>query len=578
MAIKIAGDTVIDDSKNWLGNPIPSLGSGGATVTGSVTLTSSSDGMQSVTTTAYGQSVTLPDATTLSEGVSVFAIANRGSFPLLIKNNSGTLLGYVPIASYVQCSLADKSTSAGVWDLFGETPYGPDAGGTITFGTGNSVVNRVVAVTLDANRVVLLAGGPSALQAIVYDSSTQTFGSSALVRTANVENRFTAVKSDTDRVLVVSCQESNGMQAVVLSFSGSTITVNSATSKSLTGNCSQVGDGSVNGANIVQIGSSFIVSYNDSTNNESRLMAITISGTTPTFGNESTPIGTKASSLVIVFDVDGTVCLAFSTNGSTIYVTPYTVSGSTMTVGSYTLFTSNVEQYLVTTIGSRWAVLYADTASYNELRGAIISVSGTTATHSIVTLGSIAASYRLTIKVNGSNAVCYADNNSNFAVVNVLTDSSGTATAGTEILLSTALGIIGPYGYASDGIYCTLPAATDRFTSFKLGNSGAQPTATALNTYGYSSLAIPVINTLGSNMSTGVTVLLSGQNSYRITNLTTVFDSLAGYLVPSVYQWQDVNTNSTAVASTTENQKWVCRNAKGTPSDRVYTFIRYTAV
>lgn len=578
VAPSTTGNVLTSNGTTWTSAaPSGGMGAGGTTATGSVTLTSASDGMQSITTTGYGQSVTLPDATTLAEGVTVFGIANRGPFPLLIKNTSGTLLGFVPLQGYALCSLADKSTAAGVWDLFGELPYGPDAGGVVTFGTADDIA-ATIAVTLDADRTVILVSNSIAVQAIVYNSSTQAFGSSVLVRSAAISNRMSAIKSATDRVLVVSCTSTTGMQAVVLSISGTAITVNTAATLTLASNCSSIGNGTQNGSAIVQVGSSFVVPYNDGPGNKGMLVAITISGTTPSFGSEAIVFYSKASAVPIIYDINGTVCLVFSHNGVTFGAAPYTVSGTTLTQGTVGSFAIDSENFFVTTVGSRWAVLYRDT----NMRGAIISVASTTATVSSVQLGSSTAGARQVMKVNSSNIVCVADDlGSPVSVyVNVLTDTAGTASAGTEIVLTVAAGTSPSiYGYATDGIYYGFYATANLYTTFKLSNSGAQPTVTSLKTYSgvsATTFALPPVQTSGRNANAQARILLSGQNSYNVDLFDYGFDSVSGYAIPAPYRWESLNSNG--VFAIAANQTWICRNSGGSPTNRVFTLIRYTAV
>ena len=69
--------------------------SGGATASGSVTLTSSSAAGQYITSTAFNQTVTLPDATTMTKNPTVFTIQNAGQYPLKLLDNAGNKLGFI---------------------------------------------------------------------------------------------------------------------------------------------------------------------------------------------------------------------------------------------------------------------------------------------------------------------------------------------------------------------------------------------------------------------------------------------------------------------------------------------------
>lgn len=80
-------------------------------------LTAASARTQSFTSTAAGQSVTLPDATTLAKG-DRFLIRNAGgsaNFNFDVKANGGTTLIALTLGYAVLCVLEDNATAAGTW-------------------------------------------------------------------------------------------------------------------------------------------------------------------------------------------------------------------------------------------------------------------------------------------------------------------------------------------------------------------------------------------------------------------------------------------------------------------------------
>jgi hypothetical protein len=97
----------------------PSAGFNGGTTTSSavdITLTSASTQVQSVSMTASNKSVILPDATTLTtKGFPIFVIVNTGLFTFYVKNNSGYILATIAPTISVEFTLIDNTTSDGIF-------------------------------------------------------------------------------------------------------------------------------------------------------------------------------------------------------------------------------------------------------------------------------------------------------------------------------------------------------------------------------------------------------------------------------------------------------------------------------
>lgn len=94
--------------------------------TPNITLTSASDQVQIVTSDASGQSITLPDMTTLTTGAGYFVFYNTSIYPVALKDAGGTIREYLlPSQANVTNTLSpiqgaslvieDISTSNGVW-------------------------------------------------------------------------------------------------------------------------------------------------------------------------------------------------------------------------------------------------------------------------------------------------------------------------------------------------------------------------------------------------------------------------------------------------------------------------------
>lgn len=94
-------------------------GAGSAAITTATTLVASSERVRPVAMTTDAQSVTLPNATALSEGGPLFVLPNTGSRPFGVRDSTGTLLAAVPAGGVAECYLRDNATAAGAWTVTG---------------------------------------------------------------------------------------------------------------------------------------------------------------------------------------------------------------------------------------------------------------------------------------------------------------------------------------------------------------------------------------------------------------------------------------------------------------------------
>jgi hypothetical protein len=105
-----------------------------------------------IITGSGGQTIKLPDATTLPNGANYVFNNNQSSGVILVNNNSNTLVVSIPSGGYCTLELTDNSIAAGSWDRHFEAPSNVnwstntlDYAGSITSATwnGNAVaVNR----------------------------------------------------------------------------------------------------------------------------------------------------------------------------------------------------------------------------------------------------------------------------------------------------------------------------------------------------------------------------------------------------------------------------------------------------
>lgn len=257
-------------------------GAGGAeTQTTTVTLTSASKCVQVLNMPAFGHSVQLPSATTLSRGPDLFILDNSwGRFPVGVLDGAGRVLGAVLPGDAVDFDLIDNTTTAGSWRHRGNLDpvwVNFDAGLNLALGSsglGNSY-------SIDATRGLLTYRNPSGFpcaRLITYSGSGTPTISAELVLVASSESvQGVWLMGSTNRILV----RLSGNSVVVVNISNpSTLTVGSSASVTFT-------SGSLN--DIVVLDNQYAIGWaNDTTNSVVRARCIDCgaSGTTITIGTE----------------------------------------------------------------------------------------------------------------------------------------------------------------------------------------------------------------------------------------------------------------------------------------------------
>jgi hypothetical protein len=400
------------------------------TATTATTLTSTPTLIQ-ITPVEYGVTVTLPNATTCSVGGPLHCIDNRGAFPVRVCNTSGTLLGFVfaGVVSYI--SLDNNSTAAGIWAASAAERVGISAAYKYT----GTVLNAFGNKTIDLGSGRELLWGSTSGYAVVYDRTTNTFGTPTLIRAAG---NSAAVLMSTDKVLYCSSDGSTGFEAVVLSITGTSIAVGTPVAATLSAGSN--GWPTTYSA-LSLVGTSAVVSYPVS-GPTCEIRAITVSGTVPTIGAATVldgttgglgagghgGIGMVASSSVIIY--------ASYTPAGNLYTKPYTISGTTITPGTGTNTSGGTMlMHKFYPLGTRWVVVYSQAGT--STRMLLVSLSGTTTTVSVsipglsvyTTLGTDAAvigtTKSLIIGSTGTGAL--------------LLDTAGTASATTVSITGGAI-------------------------------------------------------------------------------------------------------------------------------------------
>jgi hypothetical protein len=447
-------------------------GGGGTVSTGTVVLTSSSSASQSITSTTWGQTVTLPDATTLSTGANLYNINNNGGYPLTILDNAGNILGFAYQYNAVIVGLASNSTAAGIWNLSGHEllAYTASYYNPSVFPSGTLLSSCLL---VDSTREFLIFNvtGTNSLYGVIYNTSTQTFGTPVLI-TSTYRNVTKHILSATNQILFVGSSGS-ALGAVVLTLSGTTITVGTFATLTTT----------LNGISaLVAQGTSYLAVYYEATTPLQYLVAFTISGTTVTIGSATTLSGTSYGSIYVAQVTSSVALVVTITSNNTLYVTPYTVSGTTITAGTAASVASltSTSQFRVLPIssGARWVVLYLNAAG-TSYAGSIITVTSTTATLSTVntispTTASTDGIVTLDMIVNGSKLIIMVPT----IGFQILTDTSGTASVGTVLSLPTSdtSGTVAAISATSSvAVFTSTLASTNAF-KYNINISGSSPT------------------------------------------------------------------------------------------------------
>lgn len=401
---------------------------GGATITSTgsnVTLTSSSNRVQRITTTAVNLSVSLPNATTLTAGGPLFIISNTGTNPFIIKNNSGTILLVLNGGQTTSLFCSSTATSDGTWSFGNNSPDG-------------STLNNILGVTssqLDTQAAVVVAIAPLSsttaiaaycdtsttyLFVVTVSGTTLSFGAVTTVADyVSAENRFCLVSFSSTSAALVMRGVGNGNFAVGLSISGTTITAGSITA---------LYNGSNNEIDAVAMSSSTAVCVFPNTT--ARIQAFTISGTTITPGTEVVVTSSDQSCLSVVkFDsTHGATISAYTgTNTAVVYGRPFTLSGTTITLGT----ASQISNYAYNIGAGQFKAIATSTTSF-IVSYTIFGGSGNTyGTSSIIANGAVKSDYSAMAGSLGNLYVYSASigsNSNNWARPSMVSQKSNGAT------------------------------------------------------------------------------------------------------------------------------------------------------
>jgi hypothetical protein len=497
---------------------------GGSTHSGSYTWAASNGYAQKATPTTWGQGCTLPSALTLGKG-AILSLYNASDYDYAFYDSTGVIRAFVGPWKTCAVALADNTTAAGAWTFSDSRLLAVTASAYNTASSGNSS-GSLIFISLDSNRTLLLHGYTTCF-ARVYRKSTNAWSSDTVVASSLGASAFTGIKSATDQVLVCTNDVSTGMSTVVLSINSTTdaITVGTPVSTTLAGTWSAYGQMIATAA-----GTSWIIPYGRATN-VTGFRAITISGTTPTVGAE-TALSPANTAVGHFYAVTGGVILAMSTDTTTFYSKPYTITGSSIAAGTGATTTVTATAYRSMVVGTRW---HAHVQNAN-LTGIVISVSGTTSTHSAAVLSTninqVVTGDIDALVVGSSKSCTFGHNASTSVYANILTDTAGTASAGTELAIATGGTAAQPAAISVSGNTCKF-SASDGNTSHNLYTfdaSGASPTLSSFSESGGGSSGVRGAVASDSYGNRGARLLSSTVGAVVVSTVGNGSASTGGYL------------------------------------------------
>jgi hypothetical protein len=385
-----------------------SSGANYGTISADLTLTVSSPNVQGLTPQANGLSVILPDATTITAGTK-YDISNiedaTNSASLMIKDSGGNIIGFLPPGVTTTAELMSTATPSGVWGMSNVDIFGTEVLGTVNtttvLSTSASVTGFAKAITLSATRTLVVAYS-SSIHAVVYDSSTRSFGTSALLRSSIgiasnsiTVDRVGCLLVGSDKVLIVSCDDAAAGQAICITISGTSITSGAPSAITFSDTLYRVMD-------IQAYGASYVAGFRNQQRVEA--VAMTISGTTVTSGSVTNIFTGSSGSIYSAcsFSYNPTTVLFVYMLSAATFVSAKaaTISGTAITVGALASLTAtSTACYVRRSLLGNCIVAFVNT----QVRISIITVSGTTAAFSTQLSTGITSPFSIALSNDQSN-------------------------------------------------------------------------------------------------------------------------------------------------------------------------------
>lgn len=464
-----------------------------------------------------GQTIQLPNATTLPAGATFTFNNNQSSGTMVIQNNSGTTVATVQSGSYITVVLLTNSIAAGSWDYHNSPPSNA-SWSTNTLSWAGSYTNG----TWNGNAIGVLYGGtglnsaPTNGQLLIgngtgYALSTLTAGSGVSI--TNSSGSITIALSGSGSVTSFQTSLSGLTPSTatngVVTLAGTLGAASGGTgATTLTGYVYGNGTGAMTASTTIPT----TALSGTVTNAQLANSSITINGNSVSLGGSTTVTANTTNALT--FNNSGSGVTSGSTfNGGSAVTVSYNTLGASPLAGSTSL----------TTLGTITTGVWNGTAIANSYL-ANSTISGVSLGSNLFTL--TFGTHLTGTSYNGSSAVTLATDatNLNTASTIVSRDASGNFSAGTitaslsgnATTAITATNIAG--GLANQIHYQTGVGATGFITAPSVSGTVLTWNGTAF-TWGSSGSGTVTSITAGTGLSGG-TITTSGTIALANTAVT----------------------------------------------------------
>ena len=464
-----------------------------------------------------GQTIQLPNATTLPTGATFTFNNNQSSGTMVIQNNSGTTVATVQSGSYITVVLLTNSIAAGSWDYHNSPPSNA-SWSTNTLSWAGSYTNG----TWNGNAIGVLYGGtglnsaPTNGQLLIgngtgYALSTLTAGSGVSITnssgsiTISLSGSGSVTSFQTSLSGLTPSTATNG----VVTLAGTLGAASGGTgANTLTGYVYGNGTGAMTASTTIPT----TALSGTVTNAQLANSSITINGNSVSLGGSTTVTANTTNALT--FNNSGSGVASGSTfNGGSAITVSYNTLGASPLAGSTSL----------TTLGTITTGVWNGTAIANSYL-ANSTISGVSLGSNLFTL--TFGTHLTGTSYNGSSAVTLATDatNLNTASTIVSRDASGNFSAGTitaslsgnATTATTATNIAG--GLANQIHYQTGVGATGFITAPSVSGTVLTWNGTAF-TWGSSGSGTVTSITAGTGLSGG-TITTSGTIALANTAVT----------------------------------------------------------
>ena len=419
MAIKISGNTVIDDSRN---------------ITSSGTMSANAyigDGSQLTNLPGGGNVLTATASGTLADGSKVIVNADGTVSVVAPVETTGPGLGTPEVfhstTTYYASATFDSTNNRVVITYqgngYGRAVVGTVSGTSISFGTPvvfKSDSTTDISATFDSSngKIVVVYrdsgnSGRGTARVGTVSGTSISFGSESVFRYADSNTMSATFDSTNNKVVIAFRDQGNGGvgTAVVGTVSGTSISFGSYTAfeSNQTERISATFDSS-NGK--------VVIAYNDSINQKGEAVVGTVSGTSISFGSSVQYNSNDSGFVSAVYDsANQKVVIAYRDAGNSYYGTAIvgTVSGTSISFGSEVLFKSGRADEISATYDStngKVVITYSNPGNSDYGTLVVGTVSGTSISFGSDTVFESATTYFIGATFDSSNGkvvIAYSD-------------------------------------------------------------------------------------------------------------------------------------------------------------------------